>query len=341
MSILLREWLATPVLENSVRQYLLALSTFFLVWLALKLVQKIFIQRLDRLSSRTFNRWDDAIVNLVKTIKPQFYWFIAFYLALQVFNPAGVVDRVLDVVLIAWVVYQIIAALKIIIDYLIKVKFVKQDDRASEVVSSILSGLATIALWVLGILFVLSNVGLNVNSLIAGLGITGLAVALAAQNILGDLFSSLAIYFDRPFAPGEFIEVGDDKGTVLKVGIKTTRLRALSGEEIVISNRDITAARIKNHGRMSERRVEVRLSISRDTDSKIIEAIPPAFEKIVNAIQPARFKRAHLAEMNEKALVFDLVYFVKSNEYSVYADVHHQILLAVNRYFAEQGIKFA
>lgn len=341
MSPYLSAWLSSPIAGATVYDYLLAVSVFIISGLSLKLLQKIVINSLARLSERTASRWDDAFVNSMQTVKPQFYWFVSFYLSLQVLPVHGAADRVVDVILLAWVVYQIIAASQIVADYLIRSKFTRENDRASEVVSGLLGTLTKIAFWTLGLLFVLSNVGVNVNSLIAGLGIGGLAVALAAQNLLGDLFGSLAIYFDRPFVPGDFIEVGDEKGTVLKVGIKTTRLRALSGEEIIIANRDITVSRIRNHRRMTERRVEMRFGIEPDTSAKIVKNITAELGSIISSLEQVRFKRMTLAEINGTAIVFEVVFFVKSNEHSVFAEVQQQVWLAIHEFLDEKKIKIA
>lgn len=249
---------------NTFYEYLLAIIAFLVLLVTLR-VTKLFIMRwLKRLSDRSENEVDNAIYRVLDTIKPPFYWFISFYFAVKLLEFTEQADRVIEAVLIAWVTFQVIVAIQIFLDYFVENKLKDADDKGKEVVAGIASGVSKIILWSLGLLFVLSNIGVDVTSLIAGLGIGGIAIALAAQNVLGDLFSSLAIYFDRPFEVGDFIVTGDISGTVKKVGIKTTRIKALSGEEVIIPNKDLTDSRIQNYKRMTERRVAFTIGVEYD-----------------------------------------------------------------------------
>jgi small-conductance mechanosensitive channel len=178
----------------------------------------------------------------------------------------------------------------------------------------------------------------NITSLIAGLGIGGIAIALATQNILTDLFSSLVIYFDQPFSPGDFIEVGDDLGTVQKIGVKTTRIRSLRGEEIVIPNKDIAAARVKNFKRLAERRVEMFLQVPYDTPADKLKAIPGKVKSVVEAVSNTRFERTHMHAIEDGKLKFTVVYFVLKREFNAYMDAHQQVLLGIKEAFDQAGI---
>ena len=205
----------------------------------------------------------------------------------------------------------------------------------------IISVVGRAALWAVIVLLVLDNLGIDVTALIAGLGIGGIAIALAAQNILGDLFSSLSIVLDKPFETGDFIIFGAEMGTIERIGIKTTRVRSLTGEEIVVSNSDLLSARIRNYKRMNERRGQFVLGVEYGTPADKLERIPQIVQGIIDAHPNLRFDRAHFKEYGNFSLNFEIVYYVNSREYLVYANANQDINLGIYRAFAEEGIAFA
>ncbi|HEY5800754.1 MAG TPA: mechanosensitive ion channel family protein [Burkholderiaceae bacterium] len=183
------------------------------------------------------------------------------------------------------------------------------------------------AVWVVFLLAMLSNLGINVTTFVASLGIGGVAVALAVQNILGDLFASLSIAVDKPFEVGDSISVDDFSGTVEAVGLKTTRIRSDSGEQIVISNTDLLKKTVRNYKRMTERRVQFTLHVSPDTPRDKAEQVPVELRKIIEAQDHVRFNRAHLKSVEQNFLEFEVVYFVLDPRYAVYMDSRHAIML--------------
>ncbi len=194
---------------------------------------------------------------------------------------------------------------------------------------------ARIVLWSLLGLLVLDQLGIDVSAVVAGLGIGGIAVALAAQNILGDLFSSLSIMIDRPFVAGDFIIVGDSMGTVEHVGMKTTRIRSLFGEQLIFSNADILQSRIRNYQRMQERRIVFTIGAVYSTPFRLVEQIPQLIRTIIASQEMARFDRAHFARYADSALEFEVVYYVR------YMDLQQRINLAIFEQFESLGIEFA
>lgn len=200
---------------------------------------------------------------------------------------------------------------------------------------------ARVVVWALTLLLIFNHLGFDVTALVAGLGVGGVAVALAVQNILGDLFASLSIVLDKPFVVGDFIVVDSQRGTVERVGIKTTRLRSLDGEHIVFSNADLLKSRIRNFKRMIDRRVEFTLGVVYQTPLEKLRLIPQWLNEIVSAQQRARFDRAHFKQYGDSALVFEVVYFVLAPDYNVYRDVHQAINLAIYERFAREGVEFA
>ena len=191
------------------------------------------------------------------------------------------------------------------------------------------------------LLLILENVGVDVTALIAGLGVGGIAVALAAQNILGDLFSSMSIVLDKPFVLGDFIIVGDMMGTVEKIGLKTTRVRSLSGEQLIFSNSDLLGSRIRNFKRMQERRIVFSIGVAYDTPAEKLTAIPGMLRAAVEAQEPVRFDRAHFAKFGDSALIYEVVYFVLKPDYNLSMDIQQAINLRLFREFADRQIEFA
>jgi small-conductance mechanosensitive channel len=216
-----------------------------------------------------------------------------------------------------------------------------QTDRAVVGSLGVIGFIARVVIWAMVVLLTLDNLGIDVTALMAGLGIGGVAVALAAQNILGDLFASLSITFDKPFVLGDFLILGDFLGSVEYIGIKSTRLRSLSGEQIVISNADLLSSRIRNYGRMYERRVVMAHNVTRQTPVEEVERIPSMIRRIVESQAGTRFDRSHFARHGATALEFETVYYVLSPDYNRYMDIQQAINLQIHREFAQRGIEFA
>ncbi|HEX5046590.1 MAG TPA: mechanosensitive ion channel family protein [Gammaproteobacteria bacterium] len=214
-------------------------------------------------------------------------------------------------------------------------------DRAALGSIGIIGVIVNAAIWSLVVLLTLDNVGVDITALVAGLGIGGVAVALAVQNIFGDLFASLSITLDRPFVVGDFLIVDDVLGTVESIGIKSTRLRSLSGEQIVMPNSDLLESRVRNYGRMMERRVVFATSVKRETSLGMLERIPGMIRKIIEDQPDTRFDRSHFAAHGSASLDFETVYYVLSPDYTRYMDIQQAINLTLHREFAKQGIGFA
>jgi len=194
---------------------------------------------------------------------------------------------------------------------------------------------------VIGIVFLMDNLGFNISAVVAGLGIGGIAIALAAQAILGDLFSYFVIFFDRPFEVGDFINVGDKVGTVEYTGIKTTRVRALSGEQLVFANTDLTNSRIHNFKKMEKRRVVFKLGVVYQTLADTLAEIPNLVKEIIEKQPDTTFDRGHFATYGDFSLNFEFVYFVLSSDYVKFMDTQQRINLEIYKEFENRGIEFA
>ncbi|HET6628422.1 MAG TPA: mechanosensitive ion channel family protein [Woeseiaceae bacterium] len=214
-------------------------------------------------------------------------------------------------------------------------------DPSTVAAMDVLGFVLRVAIWTLVLLLTLDNIGIDITALIAGLGIGGIAVALATQNILGDLFASLSIMLDQPFVVGDFLTVNEYAGSVEKIGIKTTRLRSLSGEQLVFSNNDLLNSRIRNYGRMFERRVVFSLGITYETPVEKLKLIPGILREAIESQEKVRFDRAHFQKYGDFALHFEIVYYVTSSDYNLYMDIQQTINLIIYERFADEGIEFA
>lgn len=200
---------------------------------------------------------------------------------------------------------------------------------------------AVLGVWCVAGLVALDNLGIDVTTLITGLGIGGVAIALATQNILGDIFASLSIVLDKPFVVGDFIRAGDDLGMVEQIGLKTTRVRSLSGELLIFSNSDLLQSRIRNYKRMAERRVLFRIGVVYQTSPAQLRRIPPMVREIIERQQRTRFDRAHFVAFGDSSYDFEFVHYVASPDYNVCMDVQQAINLAIVDAFVAEKIEFA
>ncbi|MFN4216987.1 MAG: mechanosensitive ion channel family protein [Brevinematales bacterium] len=197
-------------------------------------------------------------------------------------------------------------------------------------------------LWVIALFIILDNVGIKINAILAGLGIGGIAVAFAAQSILGDLFAFISIFLDKPFEVGDFLVIdADTKGTVEYIGLRSTRIRSLSGELLIVSNRELTALKLHNYRHMERRRVVIRFGVVYETPLEKLRKIPELVKKVIDEQPQATFDRCHWDAFGEYSLDFECVYFVESNDFLVHMDVKQAILLGIMRVFQENGVEFA
>ena len=206
---------------------------------------------------------------------------------------------------------------------------------------SAVSFVSRLLIWSIIILLTLDNIGIDVTALVAGLGVGGVAVALAIQNILGDLFASLSIIIDKPFEIGDFIIVNEYLGTVENIGLKTTRIRSLGGEQIIFSNSDLLSSRVRNYKRMQERRVVFPFGVLYQTTADQLEEIPEIVRRAIESQDMTRFDRAHFFKFGDSSLDFEVVYYINSADYNIYMNTQQAINLVLVREFANRNIEFA
>lgn len=329
--------------HNTVLQWIIAAGIAIGFYLIVKLIQIVVLGRLKKLTERTGTNVDDIIIG---TFSKTYSFLViliglaiaAFYLQLPA-KVMSVVHVVVTIVIALQVALWLNALIGAYLGYLHKRR--KEQDPASVSVFGVLSFFARVVLWSIILLIALDNLGIDITTLIAGLGIGGIAIALAAQNILKDVFNSVVILIDKPFEVGDFIIVGDMLGTVEKIGIKTTRVRSLFGEQLVFTNSDLIDARIKNYKRMAERRITFQIGVIYQTTADQLEKIPGMIKEIIQSIDKTRFDRSHFKGYGDSSLDFETVYYVLTGDYNIYMDIQQEINLKLFRKFGQEGIEFA
>lgn len=330
------------VYNNPLEAWLIATAIAVVVYIAFEILIRAILKRLVVLAGRVKNDAHDLVVNIFRKTKRFFLLILSLYIASQYLQltpkVAVLVGNIMLIVFLLQVAIWGNAGISFWLERYISRKM--KEDAAVVTMVSAFSYVARILLWVLLALIALDNLGVNVRTLIAGVGIGGIALALGVQNILKDIFASLSIATDKPFVYGDFISSGEFRGTVEHVGLKTTRLRSLTGEAIIISNSDLLQSRIRNYKRMFERRVAFTLGVVFNTPTEKLERIPQLLREIIERDQ-VRIDRIHFAKIGDFSLNFDIVYFVKSPDYNVFMDIQQDINLKILRRFEEEGIAFA
>lgn len=330
---------------NSGEQWLLAVGTFLGLVIVFKIFSSVIISKLKKASERTATDIDDFFIGLVKNVKPPFYFFVAMYAATQLLELNGLVGKIIFGAFLVTVVYQAITVLQRVIDYGIKKILMGSDeetDQDKEAIIKLIGQLTKASLWIVGALLILSNFGIDVTSLIAGLGIGGIAIALALQSVLGDMFASFSIFVDKPFKVGDFIAISPtEKGTVEKVGVKTSRLRTLQGQQIVISNKKLTDSSVENFRRMEKRRSTFVFGVTYDTPLEKLKEIPDMITEIVKSTENAKLDRVHFKALNASSLDFEVVFTMQVPGYADFMDAQQKINFEIMEKFEEEKIEFA
>ncbi|TRZ77433.1 mechanosensitive ion channel family protein [bacterium] len=331
------------ILNNTSNLYAWAVIIFIVTFIALKIFKGFIVSYLKKISEKTKTTADDVAVKILQRIGTPFYIVVSLYLAIQPLELPEYIAQAVYYALIFLGTYEVVKAVQTLIDYIIERTLQKEGvkERESVGVIKMFGQIAKISVWIGATILVLSNFGFDVTSLIAGLGISGIAIALALQNILGDLFSSLAIFIDKPFKVGDFIIAGSEMGTVQKIGIKSTRIIALRGEEIIISNQDLTNARVLNFKKMEKRRIDFGIGVEYGTDAEKLKKIPQIIKDIIKDIELTDFDRAHFHEFGDFSLNFEIVYYVLTNDYNKYMDIQQEINLKIVDVFKKEKIEIA
>ena len=333
-------------LENTVQHYLIALGIIIVGMLVVHTFKRFSNNRLKKLSERTDNSIDDYVIESINRFGIPILYFLAVYIGLKYLTLPAQGEGILKVAAMVVITFFAIRFVASTILLLLK-SYVRNKGGGEEQIKQLrgIMIIVNVIIWAIGILLLLDNFGVDVTTMVAGLGVGGIAIALAAQNILGDLFNYFVIFFDRPFEIGDFMIVDDKMGTVEYIGIKTTRLKSLSGEQLIFANSDLTDSRIHNYKRMERRRIVFKLGVVYQTSLEKVKEIPDVLRQAVEAQNEGEeillFDRAHFASYGESSLNFEVVYNVLSGDYNKYMDVQQAINFRIYEAFERMGVEFA
>ena len=340
-NILKSDFLQNKFLGNRVVDYLDFLAIFLIFTLLIKLFRATILVFLHKFAKKANSPVFDFVLRKIKTILVPIEYFGVFYFSFKTLKLSPYVSKGLDVVALLIVVFYFTRFVVALVVFLIEQKIEKSSTPSKARVLRAIIPAINIVLWALGIVFILSNLGFSISALVAGLGIGGLAIALAGQKILGDLLSYVSILVDKPFEIGDTILIDGNWGTVEYIGIRSTRLRSISGELYVFANSDITAARIRNYTKMKERRAEINIGVIYQTPLEKLKIIPQIIENVINGVEKVRFDRVHFRAFGNFSLDFQAIFWVEDDNLKVFLDKQQEVLYKIFDEFKKNQIKFA
>lgn len=338
-------WMEYRLFGNELSEYLLAFISFVVLWGGFRGTRWLFLKKLRHADTVAGAPSEARSIaqELGAGVWSLTFWLAAFSIAISRLDLSAPIAKTIEVLTVSVLTAQLVTLANIVLErYIWRIRLngreANQSLRAS---TQNIVTMLKLVVWIAGILFVLDNIGINISTFVAGLGIGGVAIALAAQAVLGDTFSSFAIAMDKPFEVGDFISIEGFNGTVEHVGFKTTRVRALSGELLVFSNSDMTKSRIRNFRKMRERRVHFRIGVVYQTTVAQMREIPQLIKAAIDATPKCRFDRSNFLEFADSSLIIDTVFWVEDPEYIAYAEAHQAINLRIMESFTSHGIEFA
>ena len=339
----MQDVLNTEIYSNRAQDWLVAILVVVCVAIFLNAITRFSIRRIERLADEPGLNLFDLSEVLLKRTNLVFILIVSIYISTFILRLGETETYILNIVALSALFLQAGLWLDAAIVFYADQFLCKECDMDPGVLATIkaIGLLGRLTLWTITLLLILSNAGVNVSALITGLGVIGVAVALSVQTVLRDLLASFSILLDKPFLRGHYIVVGDYQGTVERIGLKTTHIRSLSGEQIIFANNDLVESRVRNYKRMETRRVEFSFMVTYQTPLDKLKAIPPMVQEIIEAQDPVRFDRAHFKEYHDFGLVFEVVYHVLTADYVVYMDIQQAVNLALYKKFQEEGIEFA
>jgi small-conductance mechanosensitive channel len=338
MKLLYRAWQA-----NDVEAWLIATAIAVAVLIVLAVAKFIAVRVWSSIARRTEFPLSEILAQVARATKVWLLVPVALYGGASALELPAKLETVIDhLAVIAIMLQAAVWVNRFLQGWLAKrVEATREIDGESVTVLTLLGFFGRVAVWLLTLLLALDHLGFDITALVTGLGIGGIAIALAVQNILGDLFASLSIVLDKPFVVGDFVVSEGWRGNIERVGIKTTHIRSLDGEQIVISNAELLKLRIHNYKRMQERRILFGFGVIYQTPADKLERIPQLVRDVVEAQPKTRFDRAHFQKYGDSSLDFEVVYHVLDPAYNFYMDTQQAINLELYRRFAREGIDFA
>jgi len=341
----MQEVLTKVFFENSMRDYLYALAVFLFVSSVLKIIKSLILIRIKKLIDKTKIDYDDVVFNLLTNV---FKWPVIFLIAINIAVKFITINQTYKSVVYVFTlfiaIFYLVKAVNQVISYVsgkLAKKFDAEERKSDAAMSRVLAKLAKGVVGVIGILVLIQGLGFNISGLAAGLGVSSIVLAFALQSVLEDLFSSISIQFDQPFKVGDFVKVGEDSGTVKSIGLKSSRITTLDGDELVISNKELISTRIRNYRKIRKRRGRLKFGVTYNTSPEKIEKILEIVEKIISKQEHVEFTSVYLKELGDFSINFTAFYYVIKKDYSIYAKARQNINLELLKAFNKEKIEFA
>ncbi len=331
--------------QNRIIDYLMALLIFIIALLTIRFLKNFSIKILEGLAGKKGTKIDKRFVDAFQDkIKPfiNLLYFAAFYFSFYQLKIPVIIESYFNIIIIALFIFYTVKFIVSIFSYFLENIWIKKEKDGTRITA--LRGIETflkIMVWSIAFIVFLDNLGVQISALLAGLGIGGIAIALASQNILGDLFSYFIIFFDRPFEIGDFLSIDNYSGTIENIGIKTTRIRSLGGEELIFSNTNLVNSRLRNYKRMKKRRVSFNFGVTHQTSLEQLKEMFIILNNILQGISGASLDRAHFSAFGDYGLIFEVVYYVNNRDYNQYMDIQQEINLRLKEELGKRSIKFA
>jgi small-conductance mechanosensitive channel len=336
-------FLRQTVFHNTVANYLISAGIFGVGVVVIWGLERLILNRCKALAAKTETAIDDFMIKAVEKRLMPLAYFGLFYLSVHTLELKPAFAK--WIAILGMLLASVMGALLLLslFDYGVNNYLNKRKDMdtSRRQAIKVMMPVARMMIWALAAIILLDNLGIKISALMAGLGIGGVAVALASQTVLGDMFHYFTIFFDRPFELGDFIVIDEYMGTVEHIGIKSTRIRSLGGEQLVFSNTDLSNSRVRNYKRMGKRRVLFKFRLTYDTPVERLREVPGIVRGIIESQEETLFDRAHFASCDDSALAFEVAYYVLSSDFNRYMDIQQEINLNLMQEFAARGISFA
>ena len=332
-------YLETQFLDNTILDWIKAAAILISVFIVLKVIKKILVSKLSKIVEKTNGNLDDIFLKVVEQTKDLFLIFTGIYAGLQILSIPENCQEISDKVFMVITTLQTGLWLGGFINHITSHREREEADKQEKTAVHAFGLFGKIIIWTIIAMVVIQNIsGMKMDALITSLGIGGIAVGLAVQNILKDLFASLSIFLDKPFLVGDYIMVDELGGTVQDIGLKSTRIKTLLGDEVILSNSNLLESRIHNYRKMERRMVVTKIGVATETPHEVLKDLPSLFKQIIGEQENASFDRANLAEFSDYTFDFEIIYHIESADYTLYMNIKEAIYLEIIKRLQEKNV---
>jgi len=338
----LTELLQLTFFNNTILNYLIFFGVIIFGIVAIKVIKYLLPKRFKAWAEKSEKIIDAKLFSSISNNLSIILYMATFYFGIKVLNLNVEINNIINLFGIAFITIIVAIFVSLILTFIVD-EYIKNKmtSASGKTITQLINRILKVVVWSIALVLFLDNIGIKINSLITGLGIGGIALAFAAQSILVDVFCYFTIFFDKPFEIDDFIVAGEQMGTVEHIGMKNTRLRSLNGEQLILSNSDLTNSRISNYKTMVERRVLFKIGVTYNTSSEKLKEIPELIKNIIENVQDTRFGRVHFCTYGVYSLDYEIAYYILSSDYDKYMDINQEINLQIKEEFEKQGIEFA